>query len=152
MIQRIQSIYLLLTAILMAVTVFSPIVDIQNQSVYLLNGLGCYISNAPAYINYLLWIALAFEGIATLVSLFNIFCYKNRKRQMKLCKTTSFLIVLLYAILGIYLFWANQTNGIELSSLKYGIILPFIALVLNLLATSRIMSDEKLVQSLNRIR
>lgn len=153
MIQRIQTVYLLLTAILMAVTVFSPIVGLQDQLVYLLNGFGCHMSDiAPAHINYLLWISLAFSAVATLISLFNIFSFKNRKRQIKLCKTTSLLIVLLYVILAIYLFWVNQTISIGLSSLKYGFVLPLIALILNLLASSKIKSDEKLVQSLNRIR
>ena len=152
MIQRIQTVYLLLAAILMAVTVFSPIVDLQNQLVYLMNGISCYANNAPTHINYLLWIALVLSGVAILVILFNILSYKNRKRQLKLGKTTSLIIILLYVILGIYLFWLNQTIAIELSSLKYGIILPVIALIFNLLATSRIKSDEKLVQSLNRIR
>lgn len=152
MIQRIQTVYLLLAAILMAVTVFSPIVDLQSQSVCLLNGLGCYVSDAPTHINYLLWIASGLLAISTLITLVNIFSYKNRKKQIKMCRTTSLIIILLYVIIGIYLFWANQTSSIELSSLKYGIILPLIALILILLASSRIKSDEKLVQSLNRIR
>lgn len=152
MIQRIQTVYLLLTAILMAVTVFSPIIDLQNQSIYLLNGLGCYISDAPSHINYLLWIALGLSAIAILVTLFNILSYKNRKRQIKLCKTTSLTIILLYVIIGIYLYCSILTIGLELSYFKYGFVLPLIALIFNLLASSRIKSDEKLVQSLNRIR
>lgn len=153
MIQRIQSIYLLLTAILMAVTVFSPFIGLEDQSiVFLLNGLGTYSSSAPIQLNYLLWIAMGLSAISALIALVSIFGYKNRKKQIKMCKTNSFIIVLLYIILGIYFFWIMQEVKIEFSAIKYGIILPFIALIFNLLATAKIKADEKLVQSLNRIR
>lgn len=152
MIQRIQSIYLLLAAILMAVTVFSPFVQIQQSVVFLPNGLDFYTSDSPANLNYLLWIALAFGVLSTMFALISIFGYKNRKKQLKLCKLNSLVIILFYVVTGIYLFWLTQTINIELSAFKYGFILPFIALIFNILAASKIKADEKLVQSLNRIR
>lgn len=153
MIQRIQSVYLLITAIIMAVTVFSPFVGLQDLSVlYLLNGLGTYASSVPGDLNYLLWVAMAFSALSALIAFISVFFYKNRKKQIKMCKTNSLVIILFYIILAIYLFLIKDTISIELGSFKYGVILPLIAFIFNLLATSKIKADEKLVQSLNRIR
>lgn len=154
MIQRIQSIYLLLTAILMAVTVFSPIVAVQQSIITLMQGIDLSLlqQDSKPYFQYLLCIILALVIISGLLAFITIFLYKKRKRQIMLCKINSFIIIAIYILLGVSIFSLAESMNIAFKDFKYGFILPLIALIFNILATSKIKADEKLVQSLNRIR
>lgn len=154
MIQRIQSIYLLLTAILMAVTVFSPIVAVQQSIITLMQGIDLSLlqQDSKPYFQYLLCIILALVIISGLLAFITIFLYKKRKRQIMLCKINSFIIIAIYILLGVSIFALAESMSIAFKDFKYGFILPLIALIFNILATSKIKADEKLVQSLNRIR
>ncbi len=152
MIQRIQTIFLLITAILMAVTVFSPLAELdgtgtdKNFIFY-----ACGMVSAVG-MSLRTWGVLTFAVLSTLVPLVNMFLYKNRKLQMKIGTATSLLIIAFYVTFYIYLNSLMMNHGLTLHGLQYGIVLPIIALVFNILAILRIKKDEKLVQSLNRIR
>lgn len=154
MIQRIQSIYLLLAAILMAVTVYSPVVKVQQSIICLLQviDLSLLPQDSKSYFHYLLYIVLVLVIISALLAFISIFLYKQRKRQITLCMINSFIIIVVYILLGVYLFVLTEWVNIAFKDFKYGFILPLIALIFNILATSKIKADEKLVQSLNRIR
>ncbi|MDR2475113.1 MAG: DUF4293 domain-containing protein [Bacteroidales bacterium] len=74
-----------------------------------------------------------------------IFLYKKRKLQIFLCWINNILIAVFCGI-AFYLFRQTETN------IVFSMILPFAALVLNLLAIHRIRKDEALIRSLNRLR
>lgn len=153
MIQRIQSVYLLLAAILMAATVCTPLAilfDMQHYSFYLFKSTGLF-ENATilAYPTYAVAVLAA---VAALLSFVTIFLFKKRKVQIKLCYILLLVIVLFYAVFAIYLYTALGVLNIEFSKVLYGLALPAISFVLTVLALSKIKADEKLIQSLNRIR
>lgn len=151
MIQRIQTIFLLLTAILMGVTVFSPLMVLEGGDnllySYFPSGIGQLFNE-----QYSTWGVLFCAGISALVPLINIFLYKKRKVQMKLGTLTSLLILFFYVTLYVYYNAYVTKYGLTFEGIQYGLILPVIALVFNVLAILRIKKDEKLVKSLDRIR
>lgn len=151
MIQRIQSVYLLLTAILMAVTVYSPLLILQGSDMTsTFRCIGIY--EEPFEPIYWTCGVLFLAIISALLSFINIFLYKKRKVQIKVCNIISLLIILFYATVGIYYYTGSSKLGITNITITYGLILPVIALIFNILACIKIKADERLVQSLNRIR
>jgi len=150
MIQRKQSIWLLLAAILTFLGFFLPF-GINQQS-YAGSEVITEI-NLYAKSDIVLTIL---ASVASLLSLLIIFLYKNRSMQMKL---TS-LAILLNLGLVIYSFViASKADignkfiiGILGSQLYIGILLPVLSVIFLGMAYNGIKSDDKLVKSTERLR
>lgn len=151
MIQRIQSVYLLLVALLMGATVFCPLLELTGESkfAYTFSSLGI---GQLFNVQYPAWGVVFMAGLAALSALINIFLYKKRKLQMKVATLTSLVILFFYITLFVYFNSYTAKYELVFSSLQFGLILPIIALIFNVLAILRIKKDENLVKSLDRIR
>lgn len=151
MIQRIQSVFLLLVGILMGITIFSPLMILSDGKELLLTlwsfGVGDIFN-----IQYPTWGVVTLAVICTVLPIANIFLYKKRKVQMKVGTITSLFILFLYVTIYVYFNAITNKDGLSLVEIQYGAILPFIALILNILAILRIKKDEDLVRSTERIR
>lgn len=149
MIQRIQSLFLLLVSILMAATVFCPLIELVNED----SSLSVTFHSFGIGADFPTWGVLALAIVGALLAFINIFLYKKRKLQINIGYVTALSIIVYYVTSMLYI---NSFLGkIESSysiNVQVGIILPVIALILDLLAISRIKKDEKLVKSLDRIR
>ncbi len=92
-------------------------------------------------------------GVAGLLAVVSIFLFKNRKLQMRL-SIFAFIANLLAVIFGVIYFM--QFGGTEVPSEKIndgiGMYMPIVALVMCLLAYRFINKDEKLVRSMDRLR
>ena len=152
MIQRIQSVFLFLAVLTMISAVFFNIwisVDTSDCILFANSfqiGERCGDTNTPLKSTvYLLIIQLVFAAI----SLYSIFCYKDRKRQMVLGAInslvgSSFLVVIF--------FLTKSLDDSNTGTYGMGFFLPLAAIFLNILANRFIKKDEKLVKSLDRIR
>lgn len=155
MIQRIQTLFLLLVCGLMAATALLPL--FQFSVPFIGNEIALYscgIYNIPDAA-YPTWGIIFMASLSGLLSFINIFLFKKRKIQIKLGNITSLFILLFYLTVGVYLytFVSKQGDFSDFTLTKvYAIILPLIALILNIMAVSKIKKDEKLVRSLDRIR
>ncbi|MEN9918412.1 MAG: hypothetical protein RL662_848 [Bacteroidota bacterium] len=152
MIQRIQTIFLLTTAILMAVALFTPLADLvavgtDINYVFYSCGLG-----STVVVSYPTWGVLVLAALAALLPFSSIFFYKNRKLQLKVGMITSLMIVGVYLTAYVYIYSISTNQDLVFQTVRYGAILPLIAFVFNILAMLGIKKDEKLIQSLNRIR
>lgn len=135
MIQRIQTVFLFLAA--MVSGVLSHVFDLWKTGVEWMQ------IDDYQYI-YALFLA---SGI---LSLLNIFLFKNRRRQMLFNGINIFLNIVL---VGLLIFRLYNLPGDGLSSEKgIGLFLPIIALLLLWFANRSISKDEKLVKSIDRIR
>jgi Domain of unknown function (DUF4293) len=157
MLQRIQSVFLLLTSAALAVFLATNSfvkaigpdekVAVNPFHVFYAKG-NMAIQDIPTY--YVAVLAV----LALILSIFTIFQYKNRVRQMLLVALNSLLIGL---ALGITVYHI-QNDAIKMGDLKnagtYGIGLyaAFIALASNWLANRFIKRDEKLVKDADRMR
>lgn len=150
MLQRIQSIFLLLVCALMAVTAFSPLFTLADASGTLFTFCSSGIIGNNTQLHT--WGVLSIAGLSALLALINIFLYKNRKRQIAIGRVTSLLIIFFYVTAFVYFNSYANKYGFSFSAVQYGIVFPFIALIFNTLAILRIKKDEKLVRSLDRIR
>lgn len=137
MIQRIQSIYLLIVAGLSVAVLLFPSVEIGNIAI---SNLNCI---APILIQVLM-------AIVATISFVTIFLFKKRMLQVKLSFITILLMIAYYLILTVYAYKLTE-NSYEYS-LTVTALLPFIANIVSYLAIRAIKKDEQLVQSLNRMR
>lgn len=152
MIQRIQTIFLLLTAIFMASAVFCPLFEIVESGKLALTfhsfGIG-KILNAE----YPTWGILTFGIISSLLAFVNIFLFKKRKLQINIALITALSIVIYFVATLVYLnAYLSKLESDYNLNIQFGIILPVLALIFDLLAMTKIKKDEKLVKSLDRIR
>ncbi|WP_452223794.1 DUF4293 domain-containing protein [Lacinutrix chionoecetis] len=136
MLQRIQSVYLLLAGAVSAGLIFVFHLWITNENVKVFA------------VDELLYFSL-FLGSATL-SLLSIFMFKNRKFQFVLGRLN---IILNFILLGLLVYQSLNVSGEALVSEKgIGIFLPILSIVLLALANKAIKKDEDLVKSVDRLR
>ncbi|MBT8271506.1 MAG: DUF4293 domain-containing protein [Flavobacteriaceae bacterium] len=136
MIQRIQTIYLLLTAgisggLSFAFNLWKTVEDVLFFAKDELLFLGLFLASA---------------GLA----LWSIFMFKNRKLQFVLGRLN---IILNLILLGLFVYWSLNLSGeTEVSEKGIGIILPVFSIVFLALANRAIKKDEDLVKSVDRLR
>ena len=159
MIQRIQSVFLLVAALLLA-TLFKLnfyTAQLENSEIRYTAWLHQNTTTNEIHIN-LIHIILQFAIIG--FTLYTIFSYKNRKKQIKLAAFNillicGFIVLMFYSYDNAKSFLDRSFNsqGAELST-TYGIgmILPLLSLVFNFLAIKGIRKDEELIKSADRIR
>lgn len=154
MIQRIQTIYLFLSAVLIFLIFMFPLSEflLNNDLLYILRYRGIYEIKEGVELSVIRSLPLAtLFGIILFVNLINIFLFKNRGLQMRIC---VFSIILMLGSLGLtyyYVYTAFNEFG-TIVNYKLTITFPLIAAILNYMAFRGIRKDEKLVKSLDRIR
>jgi len=147
MIQRIQTVYLLISALLIGLLFLFPFAEtVKDGLVYLFNFHGIVqngiIKENGVFISVLIGLILVLQGFA-------IGSYKNRTRQIRLI---VFSIVLMLGFLGmVYFFTYYLFNGAQIS-FKISVLFPVVAIILDYLAIQGIRKDEALIRSIDRIR
>lgn len=146
MIQRIQSLYLLLAAAAGAAALSFNLwkATLSNNAVTYVNA----SSNYLLFVLYIIIIALAAVCI---------FLFKKRKLQFRL---TIFNILFGFGALGYQYYVVQQTankistGGVVIASSSYQLasFLPIVVIILLFLAARGIYKDEKLIKSLDRLR
>ncbi len=135
MIQRIQSVYLLLAAILNGAIFFNALY-------------------ARAQADPVAWISIGFTVtliLAGLVSLIVIFLYKNRDAQIKGATAAITLQVVAFGY-GVGLLISLGGFGAFLWDEALGVLFLFIALTATVMARKKVHDDQRLVRSMDRIR
>ena len=130
MIQRIQSIFFLLSALASLLIIFIAPVLSNEDGLY-------YLYNDFPYLRLLLF-------VSAFISIYAIFQYKNRSKQRLLSSLSRLMITIFYlVVLLIYREKFNFESGLFLC------IIPFLLLFL---ASFFIKKDEKLIKDADRIR
>ncbi|GAB5410216.1 MAG: DUF4293 family protein [Balneolaceae bacterium] len=135
MIQRIQTIFLLLAALSSVAVYFTPIYTRAME-------------DPQEWIGFGLAISLV---VASILSLYSIFLFKNRKSQIAWVKRAALVEVIalgfstgvFFSLGGIGTYLWDEAIGTGLIVLSFGF---------QLLALKFIHKDEKLVKSMDRIR
>jgi hypothetical protein len=147
MIQRIQSLYLLVSAILVGLLLALPFAEILlDGAVYLFDYKGISLDGSLKQngiaITVLIFIIIALHGVA-------IFSYKNRIRQIRL---VVFSILLMLGLFGLFFFFTYFSFSSAEISFKVSMVFPLVAIILDYLAIRSIGKDEALIRSIDRIR
>lgn len=136
MLQRIQTVYLIIAAIISAglIFVFHLWTNNAEEPVF-----------AKDNVTYL----ALFLGSA-LLSLVSIMNFKNRKFQFVLGRLN---IILNFILLGLFVYQSLNVSGeANVSEKGIGILLPIFSIVFLVLANKAIKKDEDLVKSVDRLR
>ncbi len=164
MIQRIQSLFLFGVALCMALMLYFPLWEKDNDAHTQKKALDVYHlhtyslesgepgnwreENAqPVY-----YIAVT-ASLAALLALYSIFIFRNRKLQMKIGAVNA-LVIMITVVVAVYLIYSGEKElGQGNKGTFYpGFYLPLGALIFNSLANRFIRKDDKLVRSVDRIR
>lgn len=138
----------------MVSVLFLPLAVIQvGSELYTFNATGVMTMGTEPELVYPTWALIALTGISALIAWASIFLYKRRMLQIRLSVFNAILMIGFYALFGFFVY-SLQDGWKEIStwSLKIGLCLPLIALILDYLAIRNIGADEMLVRSLNRLR
>jgi len=155
MIQRIQTVYLLLIVILSGFIMFMPVADLISHVTnlnYLVDFKG--ISLVKPTGNTLesnTWGLITISAVVPIIALITIFSYKNRVKQIRLSVINMIFMAGYYLMLLSYL-WPACSRLQADSHLHIATVLPIINLILNFLAIGAIGKDENLVKSQDRLR
>ena len=142
--QRWQSVFLLLAAIAMAVFTFMPVMGlVSDNGGVTLSALGCDQEGVSSMV------LLVLDCLSVILLLVTIFKYRDLKLQQRLCKVNILLLVAIIAF--IVVMWLMQ-RGQAIAVLKPWIVLPFVALFFTMWASGRIKADRKLLSDSERIR
>ena len=136
MIQRIQTVYLLIAAAISAGLIF--VFNLWTTK-----------EGTPFFaMDDMLYFGL-FLGSAAL-SLITIFMFNNRKFQFVLGRLN---IILNFILLGLFVYQLQKSPGeSNISENGVGILLPIFSIVFLVLANKAIKKDEDLVKSVDRLR
>ena len=138
MIQRIQTVYLLLTFVITGVLMFFiPLWTLNTGKAF-------YFMQDQVYTILL--------GLSTMLTVISIISYKKRQNQFVMCRLN---IILNLILLGLFVYRSLNLSG-ETSNIVsekgIGMFLPIVAIVLLVLANKAIKKDEDLVKSVDRLR
>ena len=130
MLQRIQSVYLLLAGLIPAIALFAPLAFFtKGNGSYIMMATGFMAAEIAPYSgsSQIPWGIGTFTVLTIILSLLNIFKYKNRSLQIKLCNWTEFTPALCAGA-------------------------PALSLIFVILAKMAVKRDEALVRAADRIR
>lgn len=156
MIQRKQTLFLLAAVIVLAVCLFLPIGGILPNGMGgedLLYNLGIVMGEGGISFDATCLPLFVLLSVSVVLSLVNVFMYKNRKLQMSLCSVSMLFSLLWYVDYALLFFGIIPLESMEGSlEVKFASCLPFIAIILVAMAKRGISDDEKLVKAADRIR
>ena len=159
MIQRIQTIYLLLAFALCVCCLCLPIgYYLSEAGARVAHVTNLWMAYEPEFIvegmvgkSMRPWALFALLVIVSTLTLLNIFLFRRRALQMRICTFCMILLVGWYALYAFFIYVLG--NGLEAHFRpEWTGALPFAALVMEYLAFRGILRDEQLVRSLDRLR
>lgn len=149
MIQRIQSLYLLIVTILMIVCMCSPIGSIIAQTNEISEISNLCITFPDGTKDYAPWALFVILLVVAALSVLTIFLYNKRMLQIRLTIFSSVMLIGYYMALVAFIFMLAEDTSFTPS---WSICLPFAGIILNWLAIRGIGADEALVKAYDRLR
>jgi len=155
MIQRTQSVYLLLVAVLMSFMLIRPYAEFDladGQKLAFRSHAIVYNDGAenPTYQSTIPITVLVV--IVGLLSFINIFLFSSRIRQLRICLINVVFLLSLLIVIFYYYSSAKHSFAITFHSFQIPAIFPLVSVIFTILAYWNIHKDELLVNSYNRIR
>ncbi len=156
MIQRKQTLFLLVAVIVLAACLFFPVAGIVAKGMgedALLYNLGVVTGGSGISIDSTCIPLFVLLSVSAVLSLVNIFMYRNRKLQMSLCSVSMLFALLWYVDYALLFFGIIPLESVDGTlEVRFASCLPFVAIILNAMAKRGVSDDEKLVRAADRIR
>lgn len=162
MIQRRQTIFMLLSAIISGLLFFMPLASFEaGGSVmrFTIFGIQNPIETLTLSKTYT-WPLIVLTILMTILPIYTIFIYKKRELQVKLCHLAMLLNIVFIGLVFLYydndiqkIIAAIEGDSYELDvAYFFGVAFPLVNLVLEILAIKGIKKDIALLKSLDRLR
>ena len=161
MIQRIQTVYLLLAIFVLALPIWLPYAAFTGEAslaTYDLFGSEFHRPDGSTIVSGPVFLSLIVIVISALALLASVFLFKNRKVQLAITYSALFSELVLLGTYVLTIIQAAQGYEAMGASVQFsfghalGILSPVLAAILTYLAARNIKKDEKLVRSADRIR
>ena len=149
MIQRIQSVYLLVVSILMVICMCNPVGSIIANTNEISEFGNLFITLPDGTKDYAPWALFAILLVVAVLAFVTIFLFKKRMLQIRLTIFSSVMLIGYYLAVVAYIFMLAENTSFTPS---WTICLPFVAIILNWLAIRGIGADEALVKAYDRLR
>lgn len=154
MIQRIQTLYLLVAALLVATLFFVPFAELAGKdgAHYLFNISGINVNSSDGSKSLdNAWPVIVLVCLSLIMVVLTIFLFKNRITQIRISYIS---ISFLFGLKALMYYYTWSSNNVPIGGLhsKIYAVLPLIAAIFVFLAIRNIRKDENLVKSIDRIR
>jgi len=158
MLQRIQSVYLGLAAIICILLFFFPLASFYHEDhgnyKFFILGIQCMDPDPKELFGKWFTIPLVLITIVSiLLNIATIFLYKKRWLQIRLIAFSGLLLIVFVMI--VFFFYATKIQTVTQIEPEYnlfGMMLPLVSLVLLILANYAIRKDVAMVKSADRLR
>ncbi|HNY63737.1 MAG TPA: DUF4293 domain-containing protein [Bacteroidales bacterium] len=156
MIQRIQSIYLLVAGLVTIVLLFIPIGTLTSElGFYTYTPFTVHVINTDLVVAKTYFVAILLS-LSSIISFVTIFLYKKRKLQVRLINF-NMLVILATLLTMLYIypkFVFSKISELNNTVLDYNYVILIIALTAMgfYMAKKAILKDEALVRSSERLR
>ena len=147
-IQRIQSLYLLIAVILMVVFAFFPALTFEMGDKTILYGALETGRAGNLHINPLL---ITLTILISLLALMDIFLYKNLQRQMTVCFVDIIICIAMLIAICVHAFVVGNRDG-WLVYWQWYVFLPVLSVVFLALAHNAMSKDKKKLLDADRLR
>ena len=150
MIQRKQTLYMLLAVLLSVLTLCLPIGTFYAEGMRVATEYNLWLYTAQGTKDFTTCPLFIILLLSSVLGIYSIFAYHNRVAQARLCVFNIFLVIGWYIVFAVF---SQVLGGGNISfEIEIGGGAPFIAIALYLLSYKAIWADEKLVRSADRIR
>ncbi len=152
MIQRIQSVYLLVVTVLLVVAMCLPVgqfIAADGVTTHIFKPMGVAVADGSFHSTWGLFGILLLSAI---IAFCTIFLFRNRMMQIRMTIFSSILLIGYYIAFGVFCYVLS--NDLDASTFQVGwaLALPVVSIILNYLAFRAIYRDELMVKAADRLR
>lgn len=152
MIQRIQSIYLVLAGLFPAFTFFVPVWAFYDiKSSFNVSSAGYFPTDLPDTIGRHPYGMGFFSIVSIIAAITAIFAYKNRKKQIKITNIAMAGNFMWFISFAAYIYSVQSRTATNMH-FELGCLFPLLAIIFLYLAKKAIKHDEALIRAADRIR
>lgn len=147
-IQRIQSVYLLIAVILMAVFAFFPALTFDMGGREFVYGA---LEAGKVGVTHIDPLMLMLIVLICFLAIVDIFLYKNLQRQMTVCFVDIIIGLAMLVAICIEAFVLNGKEGLTLKWQWY-LVLPILSIIFLMMAHKAMARDKKMLRDADRLR
>lgn len=147
-IQRIQTVYLLIAAILMAVFAFFPALTFELGGREFVYGA---LEAGKVGVTHIDPLMLMLIILITFLTIIDIFLYKNLQRQMTVCFVTIIIGLAMFIAICVQAYLVGNRDGVTLMPQWY-LVLPALSILFLTMAHKAMSNDKRKLRDSDRLR
>lgn len=147
-IQRIQTVYLIIAIILMVVFAFFPALSFELGGREFVYGA---LETGKVGVTHFDPLMLMLIVLISLLALIDIFLYKNLQRQMTVCFVDIIIGLAMLVAICIQAYMVGTRDGVTLTWQCY-LALPVLSIIFLMLAHKSMSKDKKMLRDSDRLR